>query len=670
MSYFLKSVHASLLLLFVHFAFGQHQGLVPNALRELPLGTIKPKGWLEQQLMVMAAGSTGHLDEIHAKIANDNGWLGGKGDGWEETPYWLDGAVPLAYLLNDERLKAKVLRYINWTLDHQRPSGYFGPLTKGERENGIQITADNCGEGEDWWPKMVMLKVLQQYYEASNDKRVVPFMTKYFAYQSKVLDKCPIGKWTEWATSRGAENVMMAQWLFRITGDKSLLELADKIEKQSFPWSTWLGNRDWVMNAAANQTEEKWMTRHAVNVGMALKSPVVNYERTHDQKYVEAIKTGWSDLMLLHGLPMGIFSGDEDLHGNDPTQGVELCAIVEAMFSLEKIIAVTGDIRYMDALERMTFNALPAQTTDDFNMKQYFQIANQVQISRGVFDFSLPFDRGMNNVLGLRSGYTCCTANMHQGWTKFASHLWYAAADTGIVAVQFSPSEVSMNIGSGPVTITEQTDYPFSDMVNFVISTKAPNSFSLTMRIPSWCEEAEIRVNGQVVQKTKGGLLATVKRSWKNGDKVALHLPMKVALSGWAKNSKAVERGPLVYALKVAEKWEKGTDEREGEYFSVFPAGDWNFGLVESSVKNPAGLKVNVRPIAQQFRWNQKNAPVEITAAARKIPGWVAVNGVAHQPVSERGGLYRGEVDQRISDIILIPYGFTKVRVVAFPVVK
>lgn len=156
---------------------------------------------------------------------------------------------------------------------------------------------------------------------------------------------------------------------------------------------------------------------------MALKSPAINYQRSGDSLYLKQLKTGWNDLMLLHGLPMGIFSGDEDLHGNDPTQGVELCAIVESMYSLEKIISITGDIHYMDALERMTFNALPTQTSDDYNNKQYFQIANQVEVSRGVFDFSLPFDRGMNNVFGLRSGYTCCTANMHQGWTKFTTHL-------------------------------------------------------------------------------------------------------------------------------------------------------------------------------------------------------------------------------------------------------
>jgi hypothetical protein len=151
---------------------------------EIPLGSIKPRGWLLSQLEIMRDGSTGHLDRLHPKIKNYNGWLGFEGDGCEETPYWLDGAVPLSYLLDDAELKAKVIRYINWTLKNQRPSGYFGPLTKQEIEKGIEITSDNCAAGEDWWPKMIMLKVLKQHFEATNDPRVIPFMRRYFAYQS------------------------------------------------------------------------------------------------------------------------------------------------------------------------------------------------------------------------------------------------------------------------------------------------------------------------------------------------------------------------------------------------------------------------------------------------------------------------------------------------------
>src|ERR1700761_647574 len=218
---------------------------------DMPLGAIHPTGWVRDQLEIMRSGTTGHLDEVYGKLKNDNGWLGGKGDGWEETPYWLDGAVPLAYLLDDAVLKAKVMKYLNWTLDHQRPSGYFGPITKAERDSGAIITLANPGKGEDWWPKMVMLKALQQYYTASNDERVIRFLTNYFHYELEALKKCPINKWSDWAQSRGTENIMVAQWLYGKTGDKKLLDLADELNKQCYAWSNWLGGRDWVINAAA-----------------------------------------------------------------------------------------------------------------------------------------------------------------------------------------------------------------------------------------------------------------------------------------------------------------------------------------------------------------------------------------------------------------------------------
>ena len=637
------------------------------------LGAVKPQGWLRNQLQIMRQGTTGHLDEVYDKIKKDNGWLGGQGDNWEETPYWLDGAVPLAYLLNDKPLQDKVKKYVNWTLDNQRPSGYFGPLTKEEREKGSKITPENCQEGQDWWPRMVMLKVIRQYYTATQDSRVIPFMSKYFRYQLAALKQCPVGKWTEWATSRGTENVMLAQWLYGITKDPALLELAALVESQSFPWSTWLGNRDWVIGAATQQNDEHWMRRHGVNVAMAIKAPAINYQRTQDQQYLNALHTGFNDLMTLHGLPMGIFSSDEDLHGNDPTQGTELCTIVETMYSLEEIIGITGDMRYAEALERMTFNALPTQTTDDYNAKQYFQIANQVQVKRGVFNFSLPFEREMNNVYGMRSGYTCCLANMHQGWTKFAAHLWYTTPEQGLAAFTYSPNQLTTRVGATntEVTINEVTNYPFEENVNFEFTLKQATSFPLQLRIPAWCKMADISLNGQKLQSEKGGQVITITRTWKNKDKLTLRLPMTVTTSNWGRNSRTVERGPLVYALKLAEKWEKGTDEKEGVYFNVFPEADWNYGLLEKTVKEPTkNLEVKkVKPVSADFVWNLQHAPLEITAFAKKIPDWKIVNDVAPQPVTDRTGIYRGKVNNSIEKITLVPYGCTKVRIVAFPVV-
>lgn len=642
---------------------------------QVPLGSVRPESWLKHQLEIMRDGTTGHLDEVYAKLKNNNGWLGGTGDAWEETPYWLDGAVPLAWLLDDKTLQEKVKKYINWSIEHQRPSGYFGGITKFERENDTVVTAENLKDaGADWWPRMVMLKVMRQYYEATGDQRVINFMAKYFRFQLETLKRVPLGTWTEWAVSRGPDNAMMAQWLYQITHERWLLDLAELIQSQSFAWSEWLGKRDWVIHAAACQNDEDWMHRHGVNVGMALKTPAIDYQRTGDKKYLKDLKTGFTDLMTLHGLPNGVFSADEDLHGNEPTQGTELCAIVESMFSLEEIIAITGDPLYMDALERMTFNALPSQTTDDYNNKQYFQVANQVQISRGVFDFSLPFERQMTNVLGMRSGYTCCLANMHQGWTKFAEHLWYKNAENGIAALEYSPNTLKTTVGANNtgIEVNEKTTYPFGDKILFSISLKEPTEFTFELRVPGWCKKAVVRINGDSLPVNVSGQIISINRKWADKDVLSADFPMEVTTTNWGRNSRAIERGPLVYALKLKERWEKGHDEKEGDYFSVFPESDWNFGILQDVVKNPEeNLKVKlVNSAGDDFVWNLAHAPIEITAPGKQIPGWVALNGVAYQPVTSRDGTYMGEVSDRVSQLTLVPVGCTKVRIVAFPVVK
>ena len=153
--------------------------LRPNPYIELPLGAVKAEGWLKEMLIRQKTGSTGQLDALYPTVMGlRNGWLGGDGDQWERGPYWIDGLLPLAYLLDDKELIAKTKPWVEWAINSQQPNGYFGPLTDYPAEPGIQ--RDNC---QDWWPKMVMLKILKQYYSATSDKRVVGLMTNYFRYQ-------------------------------------------------------------------------------------------------------------------------------------------------------------------------------------------------------------------------------------------------------------------------------------------------------------------------------------------------------------------------------------------------------------------------------------------------------------------------------------------------------
>ncbi|MDE3211922.1 MAG: glycoside hydrolase family 127 protein [Bacteroidota bacterium] len=658
-----------------HSGPGQAWGLVELKYGELPLGAIRPEGWLLHQLQIMRDGSTGHLDEYYPKLRDDNGWLGGKGDAWEETPYWLDGALPLAYLLNDDTLIRKVDRYVNWTLDHQRTSGFFGPITLAERKG--KTTSEDCDNGADWWPRMVMLKVLQQYYEATRDPRVIPFMTKYFRYEYRSLPKCRLDHWSGWASARGGDNLLTVYWLYRITHDSFLLQLAERIYRQTTPWTQYLGGRNWVMEAAAQQNGKDWMDRHGVNVAMGLKLPAEYFQQTHIPAYLDSLHQGWKDLMLLHGLPNGMFSADEDLHGNEPSQGTEFCAVVETMYSLEEILSITGRLSYADAAERIAFNILPGQTTDDYDNRQYFQMANQVDIQRGVYNFSLPFEAHMNNVFGPYAGYTCCTANMHQGWTKFTEHLWYASPDGGLAAIMYSPCEVSTRVGAlhKKVYIRESTHYPFGENIDFTLTSNGPVNFPLTLRIPAWCQGATVAINGVPYGHGQAGKILVLKRTWKNGDQVSLHLPMIVFTSNWARNSRSIERGPLVYALKVSALWKADTLRTPGHltepYYEVTAASPWNYGLLKSVVDNPTGTLQVIpnRFDPKTFEWDTAHAPFVIMAQGKRIPGWKLDSGAPVLPVTTRDDIYEGKADPRIQQLTLMPYGCLKLRIVAFPVV-
>ncbi|MBN7812584.1 glycoside hydrolase family 127 protein [Algoriphagus sp. H41] len=662
--------------------------LVQTPYLELPIGSIKPKGWLEDQLKRMATGLTGHLDEVYPEVVGArNGWLGGDGDGWERGPYWIDGLLPLAYILDDEALKAKAQTWVDWTLNNQAESGYLGPIpfeTDPTPEPGIQK-----GPREDWWPKMVMLKVLQQYYQATSDPRVVEALTKYFHYQLRELPQKPLDHLSFWANRRAGDNLLVVYWLYNITGDEKLLELGELIQKQTFPWQTVYTNSEndlqhdnthfynqiktYPFDSAeiATITLSKLPGLHTVNVAQGLKQPVVYYQKSGDGDAIAAVKMALKDLQTYHGQAQGMYGGDEPLHGNNPVQGIEFCSVAEEMYSLETMIKITGDMDFADLLEKITYNALPTQASDDFTSRQYFQAANQVELSdRLETSYETKNHGGTDFVFGTLSGYPCCTTNMHQSWPKFVQNLFYATSDGGVAAIQYAPSEVELLVGQGAkLRLTEKTGFPFREEVNFELELSESSRFPFHLRIPAWARDFEILVNGQKQDvDTKDGI-AILDREWKSGDLVKLRLPMELNSSTWFKGLVSIERGPLVYSLKVTHD-EKAKDrgDRFRAFTEVYPTSDWNFALSQSDLENLEDV-VGIKETEWDgsYPWNLENAPVELHLSAVQLPEWTLVNGAPQLPEKAFSKISKEEWEGRKKTVTLIPYGCTTLRITEFP---
>jgi DUF1680 family protein len=614
--------------------------LVERALQPLPLGSVRPAGWLLNQLRLQAGGLSGHLDEFWPDIAN-SGWIGGQAEGWERGPYWLDGVVPLAFLLDDERLKEKVHRWMDYILTHQHADGWLGPALDSK-----------YGYEYDPWPVYIVLKALTQYYEATGDQRVIPAIERFLRRLQAQIAEHPL---RSWARMRWPDLVLTIQWLYERTGETWLLDLAQQIHSQGFDWPALFAAFPF------KERQSRWQHEcHVANCAMALKQPGVWYRHSHSEADREAAAMMIETLDRYHGQATGVFTGDEVLAGKNPSQGTELCAVVEYMFSLEVLVSILGDVHFADRLERIAFNALPATFKPDMWAHQYDQQANQVLCAVNE-DNLYTTNRADANIFGLEPHFGCCTANMHQGWPKFASHLWMRTADDGLAAIAYAPCNITTSVADTTVRIDVQTSYPFEETIRIVISPERTVHFPLRLRIPHWATGAMVTVEDQAEAGVDAGTFYTLDRIWSGSVRVHLHLPMRIRAMTRYHGSVAIERGPLVYALRIGEQWRKVRGELPHADWEVHPTTPWNYALQIDREHPERSCSFEAVPVGD-CPFSPDEAPTRLRVKGRRVPGWdIEHNAAGPLPESPIRS------NEPLQELTLLPYGCTNLRVTEFP---
>lgn len=474
--------------------------LLPLVFEPLPLGTIKPRGWFRQQLELMADGLPGHMHEFYRLVSNAT-WGGGNQEYSilnEAWPYYINGLVPLAFALDDQRVLNEIYQQISYVLLSQYPDGWLGPESELRTRNfwgryPFFLAAAQYVEAADSYESREMLKAMHRFVNLMHSM----LKNDYQGYVWKQGDRFD----EQWGRSRASDMVLALQWLYEHHPEDNHAKIHEcmfMVYEKAFDWSWWFSDGVFLKKDIETYPPELinplFPVLHAVNAGQGLKSPAVMGRLLRDQALLNSSRRGVQLTFDYHGTSSGAIVGDERMSGNSPARGTELCSVVETMFSLSTLFQILGDASFADRLENAAFNAMPAMIMPRWWAHQYVAQTNQP------YSYEVP-DTHFWNVgpwgltFGTEPNYPCCTVNFPQGYPKLLSNSWMRSPEhNGIAHVVLLPSDIKTTVSNKDgdktsenyVHIRCETNYPFTQLLTYHV--EARDAFNFSFRVPGWVD--------------------------------------------------------------------------------------------------------------------------------------------------------------------------------------
>lgn len=599
---------------------------------------IKPAGWMLRQLEIEANGQSGNLDKMWPDV-KESAWIGGTREGWERVPYWLDGFIPLAYLLDNDDMKARAQKYVDAIIAGQCEDGWICPCTEDKR-----LTYDI-------WALFLLSKTLTVYYDCTGDERIPEVIYRAMKNCYDYMKNGEI-KLFNWGMRRWFEAFIALDLIYKQYGEEWIKELAKMLREQGTKWDS-LTER-WVTPL------NKWTQEtHIVNIMMSLKYEAISHELLGED-YTGITEKLYDFLYKHNGTPVALFTGDECLAGLSPIQGTELCAVVEEMFSCELLFAYTGNSKWLDILEKASFNGLPATVSEDMWVHQYVQMSNQIDCT--TFP-GKPIFRTVGkpaHTFGLMPHFGCCTANLPQGWPKLMLSAFMKAED-GIVNAVTIPGSVKTDIDGKGFEVSLATEFPFRPVFDYTVTAEKPLKTKLMIRVPAYAKH--LTVNGKAA-RAKDGFI-TIEKTWRDTEKIHVEYSVDAKIVRTPAGLYAAEMGPLVFSLPIEyektmkEYVDKAGVERKFPYCDYEIAGksEWRYAFEN------APLEVEYRGIDSEYPFSETKPAVVLKAKLSRI-NWELADGYEHVPAPKPAS---PKAIADVEDKVLYPYGSSRLRMTEMP---